>query len=65
MPFIKIDMFEGRTKEQKAALAQAVTAAVHETIGAPAEHIFVIINELPRENIAVGGVLKSEETQRK
>ncbi|MCL5962045.1 MAG: 2-hydroxymuconate tautomerase family protein [Chloroflexi bacterium] len=65
MPFVRIDMFEGRTKEQKAALAKAVTAAVQETLGAAPEHIYVIINELPPENIAVGGVPRSRDAGQK
>ncbi|MCL5266386.1 MAG: 2-hydroxymuconate tautomerase family protein [Chloroflexi bacterium] len=65
MPFVRIDMFEGRTKEQKAALARAVTAAVQETLGAPPEHIYVVINELPPENVAIGGVPRSKDAGHK
>ena len=36
MPLVQITLARGRTPEQLAALGQAVTAAVEESIGAPA-----------------------------
>lgn len=47
MPVIQCDIREGRTPEQKEAMAAAITAAVHETIGAPLEYIYVLIREAP------------------
>ncbi|MGB5102015.1 MAG: 2-hydroxymuconate tautomerase [Steroidobacteraceae bacterium] len=47
MPVIQCDIREGRTAEQKAAMAEAITRAVHETIGAPLEYIHVLIRETP------------------
>ena len=35
MPFVRIDLFEGRTLEQKKALAKEVTEAVVRNTGAP------------------------------
>ena len=35
MPYVTVKMLEGRTEEQKKALAEKVTAAVSETTGAP------------------------------
>lgn len=46
MPLIHVQMAEGRTEEQKRALLFAVSNAVQETIGAPAESIRVWITEL-------------------
>lgn len=37
MPYVTVKMLEGRTEEQKKALAEKVTAAVSETTGAPEE----------------------------
>jgi 4-oxalocrotonate tautomerase family enzyme len=45
VPVIQCDIREVRTKEQKQALAQEITRVVHETIGAPVEHINVLIRE--------------------
>jgi 4-oxalocrotonate tautomerase family enzyme len=50
MPIIQCDIREGRTEEQKRALAAAVTRAVHETIDAPLEYIYVLIRETPGFN---------------
>ncbi len=47
MPVIQCDIREGRTPAQKQAMAAAITAAVHETIGAPLEYIYVLIRETP------------------
>ncbi len=47
MPIIQCDIREGRTNEQKAALAREITRVVHETIGAPIEYIYVLIRETP------------------
>ncbi len=47
MPVIQCDIREGRTAEQKQEMAEAITRAVHETIGAPVEYIYVLIRETP------------------
>lgn len=45
MPVIQCDIREGRTDEQKAALARRIADAVHDTIGSPREYIYVLIRE--------------------
>jgi 4-oxalocrotonate tautomerase len=45
MPVIQCDIGEGRTEEQKRALAQEITRVVHESIDAPVEYIYVLIRE--------------------
>ncbi|WP_088125917.1 2-hydroxymuconate tautomerase [Bacillus sp. S1-R2T1-FB] len=55
MPYVTVKMLEGRTEEQKKALAEKVTAAVCETTGAPEEDIVVIIEEMSKNLYAVGG----------
>jgi 4-oxalocrotonate tautomerase family enzyme len=47
MPIIQCDIREGRSAEQKRALAEAITRVVHETIDAPIEYIYVLIRETP------------------
>ena len=39
MPFVKIDLFEGRTEEQKIELAREVTEVVSRVAKAPKEAI--------------------------
>jgi 4-oxalocrotonate tautomerase family enzyme len=47
VPVIQCDIREGRSPEQKQAMAEAITRVVHETIGAPIEYIYVLIRETP------------------
>jgi 4-oxalocrotonate tautomerase len=61
MPYVTVKMLEGRTEEQKKALAEKVTAAVSETTGAPAEKIVVFIEEMSKNHYAVAGKRLSDE----
>lgn len=47
MPYVTVKMLEGRTEEQKRAVA--------ETTGAPAQNVVVFIEEMPKNHYAVGG----------
>jgi 4-oxalocrotonate tautomerase family enzyme len=47
MPIITCDIREGRTREQRSALAIGLTRAVHEVTGAAMDHIFLVIREQP------------------
>lgn len=60
MPLVQINMAAGRTPEQKEALLQAVTDAVHESIGAPLPSIRVWISEFERFEYMAGGELLSK-----
>jgi 4-oxalocrotonate tautomerase len=55
MPLVRIELFPGRSKEQKAQIAQAITRALVDIGGAPLEHTWVVFHEEPRENWCVGG----------
>lgn len=57
MPYVKIDMLDGRTPEQKAALARAITDAFVEHAGAKRESVWVVIDDFSRGNWAIGGEL--------
>ncbi|WP_127754536.1 2-hydroxymuconate tautomerase [Devosia sp. 1566] len=57
MPYIKIEMNEGRTPEQKAALARAITDAVVEHAGAKRESVWIVFDDVARQNWAVAGEL--------
>ena len=60
MPTVKVEMYEGRTMEQKRAFAEKVTALVSETLGGAPETVQVIFDEIKRENWATGGKLASD-----
>jgi 4-oxalocrotonate tautomerase len=60
MPEVYVHAVEGRTKDQKRALIQDITAAVVKNFGVTADAVLVEIVETSRDNKAKGGVLFSE-----
>lgn len=58
MPFIRIDLMEGRSKEQLTKMMEDVTEVVHTNTGAPKEHIHVIVNEMKKGTYALDGKWK-------
>ena len=61
MPIVRVEMWPGRTADQKRELAKAITDAVVEIGKAPAEATFVIFDDVPKENWAQAGALASDE----
>ena len=62
MPFVNVRMLEGRTTDQKRQLTKAITDAVASICGAKPESTMVVIEEVSRENWAVGGQLISDRS---
>ena len=60
MPLIRVSLWSGRTKEQKAELAKALTDTMVKVASVPAQAVTIQIEELPKENWATGGQLHSE-----
>lgn len=60
MPIIQVNMIEGRTNEQKTALARGITDAVVEALGAKRESVRVLIHEMGAYDFAAGGVTMAE-----
>jgi len=60
MPVITVNMFEGRTVEQKRALAEAFTRSFCEIARAAPEAVEIIFREIPRENWSHAGKLASD-----
>lgn len=65
MPLVEIHLLEGRTDDQKKALLAAVTAAVHESIGAPLESIRVWVQEFSPREFMAAGVLAADRNKPK
>jgi 4-oxalocrotonate tautomerase len=59
MPVITIDIGK-LDKDKKAKLVMELTAKASEVTQIPAEKFIVLINEMERDNIGVGGKLLSE-----
>ena len=60
MPEVIVEMWEGRTTEQKKQLVQDMTAAFV-NIGTRRESVQVILQDNPKHNWAIGGKLASEQ----
>ncbi|SDM74379.1 4-oxalocrotonate tautomerase [Oryzisolibacter propanilivorax] len=57
MPTYHVEMFEGRTVEQKRRLAEEITRVSVEVLGGSPEAVEVLITDVKRENWATGGKL--------
>ena len=60
MPIIKMELWLGRTKEQKAKLAEAFTRSVEEIIGTAPENTVVVFQDVSKDDWAKGGKLASD-----
>ncbi|MFA5536405.1 MAG: 2-hydroxymuconate tautomerase [Bacillota bacterium] len=61
MPFIQINMLEGRTVEQKRGLAKLVTKSVSEALGIAEQNVTIIIKDVPKTNFSQGGTLATDK----
>lgn len=57
MPVLTVQLWEGRTVEQKRNLVKALTDAMVEHAGARPDALHVILQEISRENWGLAGVL--------
>ena len=55
MPLVKIDMWKGRTVEQKEKMIQSVTKAVCDSVGCPKEAVWVVLTDVDKENWGISG----------
>lgn len=63
MPVVTVQMWSGRTTEQKRKLVRAITAAMVEHAGCKPDHLHVIIQDVPKDSWGRAGVLGSEEKE--
>ncbi len=61
MPTIRVELFAGRTVEQKRALAAALTEATVKTLGGSPDSIDVIFSDVERHDWATAGRLWSDK----
>ena len=60
MPIVRVQMWTGRTKAQKAELARVITDAVVNIAQTTPEATFVIFEDISKEDWAQAGILASE-----
>jgi 4-oxalocrotonate tautomerase len=61
MPTFHIELFEGRTVEQKRKFVEAITRVTCETLGCTESAVDIILTDVKRENWATGGKLWSDD----
>ena len=60
MPIVRVEMWPGRTHEQKQKLARAITDAMVEIGKTTPEATIIVFEDVPKENWAQSGVLASD-----
>ena len=60
MPIVRISMWPGRTKEQKAELAKAITESIADIAKAPPEATIIVFEDVAKDDWAEAGVLASD-----
>ena len=55
MPIVRVEMWAGRTTEQKEKIIKNVTEAMCESVGCPKEAVWVVIEDVPKENWGMNG----------
>jgi 4-oxalocrotonate tautomerase len=63
MPTIRVELFEGRTPEQKRALAHELTAACVKVLGGSPDSVDILFYDIARHDWATGGTLWSEKSR--
>jgi 4-oxalocrotonate tautomerase len=58
---IRVEMYAGRTPEQKKALVKALTEAFVSTAGSTPESVQIILQEIEKNEWATAGVFASEK----
>ena len=61
MPVIRVEMWEGRTLEQKREIVESLSAELARIAGCDVASIYVIIDEVSKDNWGAGGVLCSDK----
>ncbi|KQW72421.1 tautomerase family protein [Ensifer sp. Root127] len=61
MPWIRVDLSDGRTQEQKRKAAAAITDAMVEFCNCTPESVSIVFQDVSAENWAIGGQLLSEK----
>jgi len=60
MPMINVQMFEGRTVEQRRKLAKELTEGTVRALGCQPSDVQIILTDVKKENWAEAGKLYSE-----
>lgn len=60
MPVVTIQMYEGRTREQKAEISKQITETLVDVAKTSEEHVWVIFQDMAKSDHAIAGHLQDE-----
>ena len=63
MPIVRVEMWPGRTHEQKSKLAKAITEAMSDIAGAPPEATIIVFEAVSKDHWADSGTLASDASR--
>jgi 4-oxalocrotonate tautomerase len=61
MPIIRVEMFRGRSREQKRLLVRELTDTFVRVAGGTSESVTIILHEVDKENWGAAGVSMAEK----
>ncbi|MBK7921181.1 MAG: 4-oxalocrotonate tautomerase [Veillonella sp.] len=64
MPLIHVELVEGRSKETKKQLGEAITKATVDIVGVPVDAVKVIFVDMKKDDFMEGGVLRLKDKLR-
>lgn len=64
MPVVTVQMWSGRTVEQKRRLVRAITEAMIQHAACKPDHLHVIIQDVPKDSWGRAGVLGIDEKEK-
>jgi 4-oxalocrotonate tautomerase len=64
MPVVRVEMYEGRSLDQKREIVRGVTDVVARVTGNPPEAVHVIIEDVKPENWGIGGLIGPDRKKR-
>jgi len=61
MPTLRVELFEGRTPQQKAELAKELTDACVRVLGGSPDAVDILFFDVARQDWSTGGVMWSDK----
>lgn len=61
MPVIRVEMWEGRTRDQKRELVEIFSKEMARITGCEVESVYVILTDVKKENWGIDGQLCSDK----
>ena len=61
MPYVNVKMVGKLSEDQKTEIAQKFTQILEDVVHKPPEYVYIVFDEIKRENWAMGGTLFSQK----